>query len=240
MRGGGGGDVKYSGKLASSRRLLGVECVVDPESGLCAYDCEEHSYCSGNGQCNTTAGVCMCEQGWAGPSCAVGNYSLWTSCKTAAQTVDMAWGCGNLTKESNRLLKVHVSMCVDKQQTVEKFAELISRFNTQNGASINITRDHSDCRHNLMQLCPADTVRAQAGCQEFCPMLASAAQQTFSFCSSDLDCPSAAAAGGGGSGGGGGGVGGGGGDGGGGGRSTPASLRLVKILKSHLRVKRTK
>ena len=42
-----------------------------------------------------------------------------------------------------------------------------------------------------LQLCPADTVHVDAGCQEFCPMLVAVSKQTFTFCSSDLDCPSA-------------------------------------------------
>ncbi len=55
---------------------------------------------------------------------------------------------------------------------------------------MGITSNHDECRYNLQRLCPAHTVFAGAGCQEFCPMLAAAAHQTFEFCSSDDDCPS--------------------------------------------------
>ena len=59
------------------------------------------------------------------------NHSLWTSCLTATQPVALPWGCGNLSKVSNRVMHVGVSMCVDKQATVDKFATLLAHFNAQ-------------------------------------------------------------------------------------------------------------
>jgi uncharacterized protein YfaP (DUF2135 family) len=73
----------------------------------------------------------------------------------------------------------------------------------QSAASMSITSNHDECRYNLQRLCPAETVYAGAGCQEFCPMMAAAAHQTYEFCSSDDDCPSSS-----------------------GGRSIPSTLRL--------------
>ena len=40
----------------------------------------------------------------------VSNYSHWTSCLTATDTVDMPWGCGNLSKVSNRVVKVRICL----------------------------------------------------------------------------------------------------------------------------------
>ena len=59
------------------------------------------------------------------------NYSLWTSCLTSSQPVALPFGCGNLSTVSSRVVHAGVSMCVDKQATVDKFATLLAHFNDQ-------------------------------------------------------------------------------------------------------------